>query len=114
MARLFPKGSKIVAAKEGTALPGLRTMASTWRSGSTDHISVMVVNDADASRTMTIRVPGAGRRAVVVYRYFDNDRPVDKEGYPVPSATLRKANLAKGVKLEMPSRGVVFLTTRKD
>ena len=91
MARLLPKGSKIVAAKEGTELPGLRTMASTWRSGSTDHISVMVV-----------------------YRYFDNDRPADKEGYPVPSATLPKADLAKGVKLEMPSRGVAFLSTRKD
>jgi hypothetical protein len=49
---------------------------------------------------------------MVSYRYFDSDRPVDKDGYPVASETLPKADLDKGVNVEMPSRGVVFLTTQ--
>jgi hypothetical protein len=72
----------------------------------------MLVDDAGEPRSLTVRAPGAGKRALVGYHYFDTDRPVDRDGFPVASATLPKANFEKGVKVEMPSRGVVFLTTR--
>jgi hypothetical protein len=112
MGRLFPKGSRIVAANTGENTPGVRALAATWKDAATERLSVMVVNDSDEPRTFTVRAAGGGMPAMVSYRYFDNDRPVDKDGYPVASATLPKADLEKGVNVEMPSRGVAFLTTR--
>jgi len=112
MGRLFPKGSRIVAASLAENMPGVRALAAAWKEGGADRLSVMLVNDAGEPRSLTVRAPGAGKRALVGYHYFDTDRPVDRDGFPVASATLPKANFEKGVKVEMPSRGVVFLTTR--
>jgi hypothetical protein len=70
-----------------------------------------VVNDSDAARTVRIQIPGAGRRAVEMYRYFDRDRPANASGFPVAARTLPPTDLAKGVTVELPSRGVAFLTT---
>lgn len=113
MGRLFPKGSRIVAANLAADTPGVRALAATWKDGGAERLSVMLVNDAAEARTLTVRAPGGGTRAMVAYRYFDNDRAVDKDGYPVAGATLPKANLEKGVTVEMPSRGVAFLTGRR-
>jgi hypothetical protein len=112
MGRLFPKGSRILAATTAAGSPGVRALAATWKDAGADRLSVMLVNDTAEPRSLTVRVPGAGTRALVSYRYFDADRAVDRDGYPVASATLPKADLEKGVNVEMPSRGVVFLTTQ--
>jgi hypothetical protein len=106
MARLFPKGSRIVAAQSD---PAVRALAATNQAD----LSVMVVNESDAPRTVAIRVPGGGRHALDLYRYFDKDRPVTMEGFPVVFKRLAVTDLAKGVTVEMPSRGVIFLTTRQ-
>ena len=71
----------------------------------------MVVNDAAAARTVTVRVPGGGRSALDEYHYFEQDRPTDQNGYPAPARRLPAADLAKGGKLELPAQGVVFLAT---
>jgi hypothetical protein len=133
MARLFPKGTRIVNAKsvyeevktvrewaKGTRIvgatnadvPGLRSMAGTRQEGSRTEMSFMVVNDGDAPKTVTLKAPGAGRRNLTTYRYFDRERPVDSNGFPVPVGKPAAADLGKGVGIELPSRGVVFLTTR--
>jgi hypothetical protein len=103
MARLFPPGARIVAAESD---PGVRALAAT-REGT---LSVMLVNDGDAARTVALRVPGGGRHAIEVYRYFDKERPVDAEGFPAVSRKLPVTDLAKELRIELPSRGVVFLS----
>jgi hypothetical protein len=108
MGRLFPKGTRILNASE---TPGLRTMAGTRQEGSRTEMSFMLVNESDAPKTVTLKAPGAGRRTLTTYRYFDRERPVDADGFPVPAAKPAPADLAKGVNIELPSRGVVFLTS---
>ena len=111
MGRLFPKGARIVAANVEGNPAGVRALAATWKERGAERLSVMLVNDTTDARTLTVRAPGGGKRAIAAYRYFDSDRAVDNDGYPVAGATRAKANFAKGVSVEMPSRGVVFLTT---
>ena len=103
MARLFPKGSRIVAADSG---PGVRTLATAQQGA----LSVMVVNDSDTHRTVAVRVPGGGRHTMEMYRYFDKERPATAEGFPAVSRKLPATDLAKGLQIDLPSRGVVFLT----
>ncbi|MBZ5582128.1 MAG: hypothetical protein LAQ30_07965 [Acidobacteriia bacterium] len=107
MSRLFPKGSRMVAVEGGGNVPGLRAMAATRPGG---QLTVMIVNDSGEARSVLVRAPAAGRKQLVMYRYFDGERPADQEGYPVDSGTLRNADLKAGAKVELPSRGVVFLT----
>ena len=111
MARLFPKGSRIVSAETASETPGLRTMAGTRQEGSRIEMSFMVVNDGDAPKTVTLKAPGAGPRELTMYRYFDGERPVDSNGFPVPIGKPAAADLTRGVHIELPSRGVVFLTS---
>lgn len=106
LARLFPKGSRIVAADSASEVPGIRVMAATRQAG----LSVMIVNENDAPRTVAVRMPGARRQPLETYRYFDKERPVTAEGFPTVSGKLPGADLAKGLQVELPSRGVVFLT----
>ena len=108
MGRLFPKGSRIVNA---SATAGLRTMAGTRQEGSRTEVSFMVVNDSDAPKAVTIKAPGAGRRELTTYRYFERERPIDSNGFPVPAGKPAAADLTKGVAIELPSRGVVFLAS---
>ena len=71
----------------------------------------MVVNDGAEARTVLVRVPGGARMALDEYRYFERERPTDPNGYPAPARRLAAANVAKGVRIELPAQGVVFLTT---
>ena len=104
MARLFPRDTRMVAVRaEGTA--NLRVMAGAAGDG----INVMVVNEAAARRSVRVVVPGAGRRTMRMYRYFEADRPADQDGFAVPAATLTGADLESGVDVVMPGRGCVFL-----
>jgi len=89
----------------------VRTLAGTRGEGSSREFSVMVVNDSDVAVTTRILIPGSERRAVEMYHYFDRDRPADANGFPVAAKTLPLTDLAHGVTVELPSRGVVFLAT---
>jgi hypothetical protein len=111
MSRLFPKGSRIVTATDAAGAPDVRTLAATRQEGARTEVSFMVVNDGDAPATVMLRAPGGGRRDLTEYRYFDRERPADSAGFPVPSGKLPAADLSKGVRIELPSRGVVFLTS---
>lgn len=109
MSRFFPKGARILS--DSGPDPYLRVLASTWRDGNKDQTAIMLVNDADAPNSITIRMPQAGKQPLTRYHYFDNDRPADRDGYPQPKDILKKADLTRGVTVDLPSRGVVFLTT---
>jgi hypothetical protein len=111
MTRLFPAGCRIVAT-ELPALPAFRSVAMTKPNGAKHDLSIMLVNDSDAARTVTLKVPSVSAATTLKqYNYFDSDRPVDKDGFPIVKATLEKADLKAGVEVGLPSRGVVFLTT---
>jgi hypothetical protein len=108
MSRLFPRGSCIVGVSQ-PGLPRLRVIAGTDQDGR--GLRVMLVNSGDEARAVTLSVPGAGRKTLVKYHYFDTDRPNDAAGFPVPKETISNADLERGVTVTMPSSGVVFLST---
>ena len=65
-------------------------------------------------RAVTVRAPGAtGPKAFTVYHYFDGDRPSGEDEAPLAKRVIERADLSRGIELEFPSRGVVFLTTRR-
>jgi len=111
MSRLFPKGSAIVSTNGDSALPGFRSMAATWTSGANTEATVMLVNDEDSDCTITLTAASLGKKDLYEYNYFAADRPVDGSGFPVLKKTLTGADLAGGIRVELPARGVVFLTT---
>lgn len=108
MSRLFPRDTRILAAHQ-TDLPNLRILAGLAKESRI--LSVMLVNDTDEARTVTVRVPGAGRQTLLEYRYFDGDHPVDANGFAAPKKSIPAADLESGMPVAMPSRGVVFLAT---
>lgn len=101
MTRLFPKGARIVAVDSA-----LRTIAGLTADGK---LSLMLVNTEDTPKAVRLRVPGAGRRVLRTWNYFENDRKADADGFPT-AAAKKRLNLEAGVKLKMPARGVVFLS----
>jgi hypothetical protein len=110
MSRLFPKGSLIVKANN-PALPRFRVLAGA----DTSHkkISIMLVNNADAARTVLLRIPGGGSTNILRSSYFQNDHPEGKDNIPLPADHLDHVNLESGIEVLLPSRGVVFLTTQE-
>ena len=113
MSRLFPKGARIVASRSPAEAPRLRTLAAVWRDGAVRRISVMVVNDGGAPGTVIVRVPGGGRSKVDEYHYFAQERPTDENGYAVPARQVAARDLAKGIRIELPTDGVVFLSAAR-
>lgn len=107
MSRLFPRDARILATSP-TGLAHLRVLAGLTGGG--HKLSVMLVNNADEARTVEVFVPGAGARTLREYRYFENERPTDEEGFPVSKVTVAKADLDQGLHLTLNGRGVVFLT----
>jgi hypothetical protein len=69
----------------------------------------MLVNNKDEARSVNIAIPGAGHLTVTEYRYFENDRPVDAQGFAAPKTRTVDADLAGGISIVMPKRGVIFL-----
>ena len=110
MSRFFSRGSRIVETSE-PAFPRFRAAASTDRRHGREILSVMLVNNDQARRTIILRVPSARRPVTLTcYRYFKTVRPTDRNGFPVPFSIIKNANLRKGLQVTLPSRGVVFLT----
>ncbi|MCD7034549.1 hypothetical protein LRR81_09885 [Metabacillus sp. GX 13764] len=111
LSRNFPKGSKIVRTTE-TGLEGVRTTAAIIPHGKKSDMSLVVVNNSDKPRTIKVMVPTAASSArFSQYNYFENDRPTNSKGFPVPEKTNLKANLKKGIDVKLPSKGMVLLTT---
>jgi hypothetical protein len=107
MSRLFPRGTRILGTHQPD-LPGLRVVAGTDQAGRS--LSVMLINEGNEARTVTLSIPGAGSKTLVEYHYFDTDRPTDANGFSVPKETIPDADLERGVTVPLPSSGVVFLS----
>jgi hypothetical protein len=109
MSRLFPKGSRIVETITPD-LPHFRVMAASVPHGHKDSLSIMLVNDEDSPRTVLVKTDEAHDSATVDrYDYFDQNRPVDAHGFATPARVIKHADLAKGIEIDLPTRGVVIL-----
>ena len=76
-------------------------------------MTYMIVNDSNSPKEVTIDVKNlnANNLKLFKYDYFDNDRKVDSNGYPVASKVLENVNLEEGYEVSLPSGGVVMLST---
>lgn len=111
LCRSFPRGMRIVSASS-VSLPGVRVAAAIRPRGGKNDLSIALVNDSDAPRTVRVVVPNAlGRAALKEFHYFDGDRPVDADGFPIARQVLPSADLGAGLTVSLPSRGLVLLTT---
>jgi hypothetical protein len=109
--RLFPPGCQTLILPE-TKTPKLDIYAAKIADGDASDVSITIVNDTTIARTLIVKLPKtASLVSLVKYHYFDTDRPVDSNGYSKAKDTLRSVDLAQGIEISLPSRGVVFLTT---
>ena len=111
MSLSFPAGCHFVEVPDAQR-PGLRTVAARILKDGKEEWSFMVVNDSDHAYEVTLKAPVIKTPlALRRFHYFDNDRPVDPDGFPVVKAVDLNVDLAAGKVVAMPSRGVVILTT---
>ena len=73
--------------------------------------SFAIVNESDAPCVAALVMPARKPMTLHEYRYFVADRPVEEHGFPIPSTVHKNVNLAAGQKVQLPNRGVIFLTT---
>ncbi|MGI5168181.1 hypothetical protein ACQEU3_27920 [Spirillospora sp. CA-253888] len=105
LSRCFPRGSRVLNAP-ATGYAGVRVTAARTPG---DGLSIAVVNHTGSARTLTLSVPDAAPGATLAeYRYFEDDRPADAEGFPVPRRTVR---LSGDLTVSLPGRGVVVLSS---
>lgn len=108
--KLFGQGWQTLSVSQ-PSMTGLRVAAAKKANGSNWDVSIAVVNDSDTSRSILIKAPGVTNTATFKeYHYFNSDRPVDGNGFPVPYQD-RVNNLSSGVEVSLPGKGVIFLTT---
>lgn len=111
LARSFPAGSQVLLTPS-SGVPGLRVAAAKIPSAGRYYLSVAVVNDSDTPRSITLSVPSvAGSMTLARYDYFAGDRPADTNGFPVPAQVLRDVQLSGGLSIQLPSRGLVVLSS---
>jgi len=111
LARSFPAGSQALVAPT-TGLPGVRIAAAKIPSDHGFAISVAVVNDSFRPRSIRLAIASARQPLTLArYDYFGTVRPVDANGFPVPSATLHDVRLSSGITVALPSRGLVILSS---
>jgi hypothetical protein len=106
MSRLFPRNARLLDVS-ATGLPSLRVIAG--QTAGNHRLNIMLVNDANETRIVHVRVPGLGRKTVRVFHYFEKDRPTDAEGFPVPRTILPETDLSAGLTVVLTGRGCVFL-----
>jgi hypothetical protein len=109
LCRLFPSGSKTLMAKD---IDGSACRVAAVRLPDGKGFSFAVVNESGTPSNITLKAPGAGQAILHEYRYFAGEQAVDKDGFPVTSATHKNADLESGFNVQLPGEGVVFLTTQ--
>jgi hypothetical protein len=116
LSRAFPAGSQPLVVPS-TGVAGLRVAAARIRDdsayGSGYDLSIAVVDDSTAPRTITLSVPSVtGALAMSQYDYYPTGLAVDGNGLPVASTVQERP--AGGITLQLPADGMVVLTSRGD
>jgi hypothetical protein len=110
ISRCFPRGSQSLEVTN-TGLPGVRVAAALVTQGKRKNLSLLVVNDIPMPNTVRIIIPNGDKATFKQYNYFENDRPVDANGFPIAKTMLYNVNIGGGFNVHLPSRGVVILST---
>ncbi len=112
LSRAFPAGSQALLVPS-TSRAGLRVAAAKLPvKGRVYRLSIAVVNDSKRPASIRIRIPSVlGRPSLDRFNYFAQERPVDSARLPVPSATTAHARLAGGIRIALPGRGMVVLSS---
>ncbi len=122
LSRNFPPHAQIVKVSD-SGVDGLRATAARIFSKGKKEVSIAVVNNTDEARVIKFIAPAFGTKDVKSFEYFDanGDNEVDSwpktvdifgnDIYPKPTKTFDNVNLKEGFRVELPSRGVVIMTT---
>ncbi|MFD2673626.1 cellulase family glycosylhydrolase [Marinicrinis sediminis] len=110
-ARNFPRGSQTVFASK-SGINNVHVAAAKIPNGNEYDLSFALVNNQPEAKTIKLVMPAATAPVTMnQYNYFENDRPVDANGYPVASGTLTDVDLTQGIDITLPGRGVILLST---
>lgn len=108
LCRLFRGGMKVLAT-ECSEEWGIRVLAAQDDEGD---FSIAVVNNSDELKTVRLFLEGLGPfEKLYIYRDFENEHPEDENGFPVISEERTGTPFTEGLMVEMPSNGMVYLTT---
>jgi hypothetical protein len=111
LARSFPAGSQPLLTPT-THVAGLRVAAAKVPQGNGYGLSLAVVNDTPRPHSLRLVLPAATAPLTLDrYDYFPSDRAVDDNGLPVPAGVLRGVSLAGGIRVQLPARGLVVLSS---
>lgn len=108
MCRYFLPGMKIYEPKS-FSVAGVRAVMGRSEAGYT----VALLNSSEQPRSVVVAADGPRRLKMRRYRYSEAASPRDGSGFPRPEATLRRADLSRGVPVELPARSFVLLTNLK-
>ncbi len=109
LTRLFPAGSTILETDTGNEF-GVRMLAAKDQQG---NLSIAIINNSGDKLSLNLKADTEGViEKLNCYRYFEDDRPADENGYPVISETLYDVDLSGGIKVTMPEEGIVYFTTK--
>lgn len=108
LSRNFPKGSEIIYSNSFRT-QNLNCIAAKTPDG---NISFAITNTSDFQQSITLQIPTIkNKQSFNKYVYFENNRPVDKNGFPAIKEIINNADLTKGIRIDFPSSGFVLLTT---
>jgi hypothetical protein len=110
LSKYVPAGSKILKT-DSTGITGLRNAAVTFDDEGKTGYTFIIVNSTDTRNEITLQLTAAIKLALHQFNYFENDMQKDKDGFPVEKRTIKSATLSKGLKVVLPGKGVVILTT---
>lgn len=108
LSRCFPKGAEILYSNSFRN-QNLNCVAMRTPNGD---LSFAITNTADFAHSVTLQIPNViNRPTLAKYVYFEQDMPVDEDGFPVAKESLKNVDLKRGVTIDFPANGCVILTT---
>ena len=110
LSKYVPRGSQIMKTSE-SFVTGLRSSASKITVNGKTEYTFAIVNESNEKRTVSLVLAGVKGIDLNQFNYFETDMPADAKGFAVPKKVVKSANLSKGIKLELPSKGVLILTS---
>jgi hypothetical protein len=114
LSKFVPKGSQVLYTTP-TGVIGLHISASKFISNRKTYYTFIIVNYNNDEKAVTIHLTDIGIKNMVFkqYDYFENNIAVDRSGFPVSKRKIKIENSSKGITAELPSKGVLILTTIK-
>lgn len=104
LSRYFPRGCDILPVATGPV--GVRAVAAVLG----EEITVAAVNNSDTPQRIVLRKTGTAPCRMRLFRCSEDERPADREGFPLP-VSLRRRNLSAGESFRLPPRSFLLLTS---